>query len=104
MVELEGVVLALMGMRPVGKAFTTSFLVNMAAIATAFVMWVIVLALNASEVVLVLAVIVIPTAVQGIVLMVNRGELGKGRAWLAAVAMKLCSMLLLIGVIKLLDL
>jgi hypothetical protein len=98
---LEGGILALMGMRPVGKAFTNSFLVNIAAVATFFVVWVITAAAGLPDGAMLISVPLGVILVQGLVLSANRVNLTKGRAWAAAVVMKVCSFLLLIAFLKL---
>lgn len=91
MIVWEGGILALLGMRPIDKAFVSSFLVNMAACAVGFVMFVMMTSLrlqgNLSAVLILLSVI----SVQGLILGKYPVNLSLGRAWIAAVVMKLVS-------------
>ena len=103
LVLLEGGILTLMGLRPIGKAFTTSFLVNVAAWGCGVVIWLIIssagLESDATPIHTALAII----AVQGLDLSTNRVNLTRGRAWLAAVLMKVGTFALSILVIQLVD-
>jgi hypothetical protein len=91
MIVWEGGILALLGMRPIDKAFVSSFLVNMAACAVGFVMFVMMTSLrlqgNLSAALILLSVIF----VQGLILGKYPVNLSLGRAWIAAVVMKLVS-------------
>ena len=92
---MEGGILALMGWRPVGKAFTNAFLSNMAAGGAGFLCWMVGEILNLQGSALAIMVLMAATLVQGLVLLTQRQNLSKGRVWLAVVVMKLCSAALL---------
>jgi cytochrome c oxidase assembly factor CtaG len=97
MMLLEGGILAAFGLRPIGKAFTNSFLVNMAACGSGFVFWMACEILEMPVTASIIAVWLAATAVQGLVLSTQRDNLSLGRSWLAAVAMKSVSAGLLIA-------
>lgn len=103
MVLVEGGILALLGMRPIGKAFTSSFLVNMAALGAGFVLFIIAIQLGIPGMAVLALTAGGATLVQGLVLSANRFHLSRGRAWLAALAMKGGSMLLLLALAWALD-
>lgn len=102
MVAWEGGILALMGLRPYPKAFVSSFLVNMAALGAGFVGY-LAFSLIFHEPLAHLFTLLLAVAVQGLVLSTNRQGLGKGRAWLAAVLMKVCSFGLFVAFYRLMD-
>ena len=104
MVVLEGGILALFGMRPVGKAFTSSFLVNMAACGVGFVLWMVLTTAGWEGSLAAIGLFAGVVATQGLVLSKNAANLSSGRVWLAALAMKGSSLLVLIGLLQIIDL
>ncbi len=89
---IEGGILTLFGMRPIGKAFVNSFLVNLASIGTGFVLFAIADQLDLRGWGMTLAVLLGVTTIQAIILGANRANLSRGRAWFAAFAMKSVSL------------
>jgi hypothetical protein len=104
MVLMESGILAMFGMKPIGKAFTTTFLANMAACGTGFVFWMIAVSAGWEGVGSALLTVGGATFVQGLMIGKNPANLTLARAWWAAVAMKAASLVILIVIVKLLDL
>lgn len=96
MVLVEFGILGLWGMRPIGKAFTSSFLVNMAAVGAGSILYMIGIQLGLGAGALIAFSAVSVVAVQGLVLAANRGNLTLKRAWMAAISMKCTSYLLML--------
>ncbi|MEY3442406.1 MAG: hypothetical protein RLZZ519_687 [Bacteroidota bacterium] len=103
MIVIEGGILALFGMRPVGKAFTSSFLVNMAALGSGFVLGTICEQLGLDGWLFQAAVFLGVVGIQGLILSANRENLTRGRAWFAAFTMKIVSLSAVFAFVKLLD-
>ncbi|HEX2899955.1 MAG TPA: hypothetical protein VHS96_09575 [Bacteroidia bacterium] len=101
-VAVEGGVLTLFGMRPISKAFTSSFILNMAAIGTGLVLYLIGDQMGLDDTGLHLFVIAAATIIQALILGANRVNLTRGRAWFAAVAMKAVSLVVLFILLKIL--
>ena len=89
---IEGGILTIFGMRPIGKAFVSSFLVNLASVGTGFVLFAIADQLDLRGWGMTLAVLAGITLIQAIILGANRVNLSRGRAWFAALAMKTVSL------------
>jgi hypothetical protein len=100
---LECGILALFGMRPVGRAFINGFFANLAAFGAAVVVYIATMQLDLEGIVVIALVLVTATVVQGLVLSAHRGNFPKSRAWLAAVTMKACSFLIIVALGYLLD-
>lgn len=103
-VVMEGGILALMGMRPVGKAFTSSFLSNIAAGGAGFLFWMVMEILNLQGNAFDILVLLAAMSVQGLVLLTQRQNLSKTRIWLSVVAMKLSSVVVTALLVNFLDL
>jgi hypothetical protein len=103
LVLLEGGILTLMGLRPIGKAFTTSFLVNVAAWGCGVVAWLIISSTGLESVAVPILTALVMIAVQGLVLSTNRVNLTRGRAWLAALLMKGGTFALSILILQVMD-
>jgi hypothetical protein len=104
MIVLEGGILAAFGMRPVGKAFTSAFLANMAACGTGFVFGMIAQTLNLEGTATMIVAMLGAIAVQGFFLGKNPVNLTTGRAWIAAVVMKSSSFALILLLFQFTDL
>lgn len=100
---IEGGILALFGMRPVGKAFTSSFLVNMAALGSGFVLGTIFDQLGLNGWIFQVALFFGVVGIQGLILSANRENLTRGRAWFSAFVMKIVSLSAVFAFVKLLD-
>ncbi len=104
MVVMEGGILALMGLRPVDKAFTSSFLSNIAACGAGFLFWIVKENLNLQGNVFDIMVLLAMILVQGLVLNTQRQNLSKTRIWLSAAVMKGSSAVVTALLVNLLDL